>query len=367
MNKPPVILLVYANDRVDPSRHLRSLADEIGLIRDALQPAEQAGLCQVLIEANASAERVLSVFQDARYRHRIAVFHYAGHADGYRLLLESATGQPPTDGSAAHAAGLAAFLGEQRGLELVFFNGCSTAPQVQGLLDAGCPAVIATSQAIDDRVAMEFASSFYQGFGGGAGLESAFKAAVAATRTTHGDSPRGLYWGGAPDSPPLAERWPWDFHLKPGAEQARHWNLPEAAGDPLFGLPPLPQFDLPESPFRHLSWFDREHAEVFFGRAFQVRELFDRITAPDAPPILLFYGQSGVGKSSVLAAGLLPRLEASHRVRYLRRDRALGLFGTLMQPLGSAADGPGAAWHQAEADAQAPVMLILDQVEEEVT
>ncbi len=369
--QPPAILLVYANDRVDPSRHLRSLADEIGLIRDALRAAEQAGLCQVLIEANASAGRVLQVFQDDRYRGRIAVFHYAGHADGYRLLLESATGQPPTNQGAnrgaAHAAGLAAFLGEQRGLELVFLNGCSTAPQVQGLLDAGCPAVIATSQAIDDRVATELAGFFYQGLGGGAGLESAFKAAVAATRTTHGDSPRGLYWGGASEPTPLAERWPWDFHTKPGAERAQHWNLPEAADDPLFGLPGLPRLDLPDSPFRHLSWFDREHAEVFFGRAFQVRELFDRITAPDAPPILLFYGQSGIGKSSVLAAGLLPRLEASHRVHYLRRDPALGLFGTLMQPLGARIDEPGAAWHQAETAAGVPLLLILDQAEEVFT
>ena len=365
--QPPVILLVYANDRVDPSRHLRNLSAEIGLIRDALQPAEQAGLCQVLIEANAGADRIFSVFQDPRYRSRIAVLHYAGHADEYRLMLESAAGGTPADQGAAHAAGLAAFLGEQRGLQLVFLNGCSTAPQVQGLLDAGCPAVIATSQAIDDGVAMEFAARFYQGLGGGIGLESAFKAAVAAARTTHGDSPRGLYWGSASEPTPLAERWPWDFHTKPGADRAQHWNLPEAADDPLFGLPALPQLDLPTSPFRHLSWFDREHAEVFFGRPFQVRELFDRITAPDAPPILLFYGQSGVGKSSVLAAGLLPRLEASHRVHYRRRDPALGLFGTLMQPLGAGVDEPGAAWRQAETDAKAPLLLILDQAEEVFT
>jgi WD40 repeat protein len=379
----PIILLVYANDRVDPSRHLRSLADEIGLIRDALRPAEQAGLCRVVIEANASAERVLTAFQDAGCRHRIAVFHYAGHADGYRLLLEATTGQRLADPhahtgvhvlanegnhqGAAHAAGLAAFLGAQRGLELVFLNGCSTAPQVQGLLDAGCPAVVATSQAIDDQVAAAFAGAFYRGLGGGAGLASAFDMAGAAIRTTHGDEPRGLYWGAAAGAPPLTDRWPWELCIRPGAEPARHWNLPEAAGDPLFGLPALPRLDLPDSPFRHLSWFDREHAEVFFGRAFQVRDLFDRVTAPDAPPILLFYGQSGVGKSSVLAAGLLPRLEASHRVHYLRRDPVLGLLGTLMQPLGAGVDEPGTAWHQAEVQASAPLLLILDQAEEVFT
>ena len=368
--QPPVILLIYANDRVDPAHHLRNLSVEVGRIRDALQSAVQHRLCEVVIEANADADRIFSVFQDARYRNRIAVLHYAGHADEGRLLLESAAGGSPSGPSGqgtVHAAGLAAFLGGQRGLELVFLNGCSTAPQVQGLLDANCPAVIATAQAIDDQVAMEFATLFYRGLGGGAGLESAFNDAVAATRTTHGDSPRGLYWGAVTDSPPLAERWPWEIHIRPGAEPARHWNLPEAAGDPLFGLPALPHLDLPESPFRHLSWFDREHAEVFFGRAFQVRELFDRITAPDAPPILLFYGQSGVGKSSVLAAGLLPRLEINHRVHYLRRDPVLGLFGTLIQPLGAGGDEPLTAWRQAETDASVPLLLILDQVEEVFT
>jgi len=366
-NEPPVILLVYANDRVDPANHLRSLADEIGLIRDTLQPAKQAGHCEVLIEGNASAERVFAVFQDAQYRNRIAILHYAGHADGYRLLLESAAGGASSARGAAQAAGLAAFLGEQRGLELVFLNGCSTAPQVEGLLQANCPAVIATSQAIDDRVAMDFAVHFYRGLGGGVGLETAFKEAVAATRTTRGDNPRGLYWGSPTDSAAPTDRWPWELRIKPGAERAAYWNLPEVVGDPLFGLPALPMLDLPQSPFRHLDWFARKHALVFFGRAFQVRALYDRITAPDAAPILLVHGESGVGKSSVLAAGLLPRLEASHRVHYLRRDAQRGLLGSLMQPLGADLSAAGAAWRQAEANADAPLLVVLDQVEEVFT
>lgn len=342
IQKPPVIFLVYANDRVDPSQHLRNLPDEIHRIRDALKAAEQAGLCQVLHEANATADRIFSVFQDHRYRDRIAIFHYAGHADGYQLLLESADGAR----RAAHAAGLATFLREQRELELVFLNGCSTAPQVEALLnEAGCAAAITTSQAIDDEVAMTFAEQFYRGLAGGQGLESAFHAATGSIRADRGDDPRALYWGDASASAPVADRWPWELRVKSGAEErVRRWNLPEAAGDPLFGLPGLPPLDLPESPFRHLSWFDREHAAVFFGRGFQIRELYNRVTAADAAPLLLFYGESGVGKSSVLAAGLLPRLESSHCVHYLRRDSALGLLGTLMQPLGPATDALGAAW-----------------------
>lgn len=362
--KPPVILLVYANDRIDPARHLRNLSEEIGQIRDALRPAEDAGLCEVVIEANAGAERILTVFQDARYRNRIAVFHYAGHADGFGLLTEGARGAV-----GAHAAGLAAFLGEQRGLELVFLNGCSTAPQLQGLLDAGCPAVIATARAVDDQVAMDFASHFYRGLAGGANLESAFDTAAGATRTRHGDSPRGLYWGVAAEPGASKDQWPWALGIAPGADALRDWTLREAADDPLFGLPDLPaDIGLPqEGPFRHLSWFERQHARVFFGRAHEVRQLFETVKDPDSAPILLVYGQSGVGKSSLLDAGLLPRLEADFSVRYLRRDRDLGLLGTVLHALDSDAERLDQAWGRAESSAGRPLLVVLDQVEEVYT
>jgi hypothetical protein len=85
---------------------------------------------------------------------------------------------------------------------------------------------------------------------------------------------------------------------------------------------------LPETPYRHLNWFTRKDAEIFFGRGHQIRELYDRLTAPRTAPIILFYGQSGVGKSSILDAGLIPRLERDHEVRYLRRTQG-GLLDTL--------------------------------------
>ncbi|MFY7892034.1 MAG: hypothetical protein ACOVOJ_05070 [Pirellula sp.] len=48
----------------------------------------------------------------------------------------------------------------------------------------------------------------------------------------------------------------------------------------------------------------------------------NRLTAPNTAPILLFYGQSGIGKSSILDAGLIPRLEQGFEVRYLRKRRS---------------------------------------------
>ncbi|MFK7845833.1 MAG: hypothetical protein AB8G77_11055, partial [Rhodothermales bacterium] len=129
---------------------------------------------------------------------------------------------------------------------------------------------------------------------------------------------------------------------------------------PLDGLPPLPEMDLPASPYRRLQWFRREDAGVFFGRGFETRALYDALTKRWSDPIVLFYGESGVGKSSLLAAGLLPRLESSCEVRYARRNRSLGLLGTLAEVLQD--EDVAGAWRRQETDR--PLIVILDQVEE---
>ena len=118
----PVIFLAFANDRDDQARYLRNLPEERRRIRESLGEAEDAGLCEVIRLANATLDEIFDTFQDADYRDRITVFHYGGHASGYSLLLESAEGQR----ASAHAEGFARFLGQQRGLQLVFLNGCST-------------------------------------------------------------------------------------------------------------------------------------------------------------------------------------------------------------------------------------------------
>lgn len=365
----PIIFLASANDRADGIGYLRNLPDEMRRIRTALEPVERAGLCELITRQNATLEDILAVFQQAEHRNRIAIFHYAGHANGYQLLLEDREG----GGALADAGGLADFLAQQRGLEFVFLNGCSTQPQVQGLLGAGIGAVVATAQAIDDTVATRFAESFYQSLAGSATLEQAYHEAVATQHTMHGNNTRAAYLttvNGVPvDNLPEHSRWPWMLYTRDGAEITGQWSLPKAANDPLFGLPALPLTDLPQSPFRHLSWFRREDAALFFGRGHQIRELYSRITNATGAPIILFYGQSGVGKSSLLAAGLLPRLEATHTVRYQRRHREQGVLGALAEAMGVRNKQPTAeqlsdAWLGLEAEDKQPVVLLLDQVEE---
>ena len=368
--QPVAVFFAFANDRAERlAPYLRNLPEEQRQVRDAMAAAVEAGLCEVVERANATVDEVLDVFQDPKYRDRVALFHFGGHAGGAELLLESATGE----GTVAHAGGLARFLGSQRGLELVFLNGCSSRGQVQGLLDAGVLAVIATSQSIDDGVATEFSTRFYKALASGVPIRTAYAEAQAAVQTRRGDLARGTYRSFVPELE-AEDRWPWDLYVAPGAEdRAARWSLPLAARDPLFGLPSPPAMDLPPSPFKHLNWFTREDAEVFFGRGREIRDLYEAVTLPDAAPIVLLLGATGVGKSSLLAAGLAPRLEATHEVIYLRRDGAQGLAGTLaraFEAAGSEGDGAaadldlGAAWRAREEAAGKPLVVILDQVEE---
>jgi hypothetical protein len=361
----PVLFFAFANDRGAGSGagYLRNLPEEARRLRKALERAERAGLCEAVVRQNATAADVLDVFQDERYRDQVAVFHYGGHADGYRLLLESAAGEP----AAARAGGLAAFLGLQRTLTLVFLNGCSTGPQVQGLLDAGVPTVVATASAIEDAAATEFAGRFYAALGNGATVRRAFDEAAAAVTISRTGATRDLLGGGTTELDVL----PWHLLVGEGAEVAAEWSLPKAAGDPLFGLPTLPPGDLPENPYLEpLAWYGSDHAEVFFGRGYQVRELFDRVTDPGAPPIILLFGRSGVGKSSLLAAGLQPRLAvAGYASRYVRRDPLRGLAATLCDALAppGTATPPGDAWRDTEKALGRPLVVIVDQVDESLT
>ena len=372
-DKKPVIFLAFANEQGDVNEqgYLRGLPDESRLLRSILEQADDAGLCELVVETNARLDDILKKFQDPKYVDRIAIFHFAGHANDYQLALESTGGQV----HAADARGLATVFGQQAGgMKLVFLNGCSTQIQAQGLLEANVSAVIATSRAIEDSVATQFAGYFYKEMAAGATLERAFKVAEGATIAKYGSDTRNLYRkiGTISNKEIIVEDNPWHLYVRPGSESRLNYNLPDATGNPLLGLPPLPEKDLPAKPYKNLNWFTSKDAEVFFGRGYQIRELYQFITNPSAAPIILFCGQTGVGKSSLLAAGLIPRLENRkenpHTVRYFRRTRGKGLATMFSEELNSAPEVPFLeAWSALETKTDNPVSMVVDQLEEVFT
>ena len=78
-----------------------------------------------------------------------------------------------------------------------------------------------------------------------------------------------------------------------------------APGHPL-NLPPAPDLTDELNPYRGLKSYDQQHAPLFFGREDEIKELTALV---DQQSFLAVLGASGTGKSSLVKAGVLPRLE----------------------------------------------------------
>src|SRR5262249_34666799 len=85
----------------------------------------------------------------------------------------------------------------------------------------------------------------------------------------------------------------------------------------------------PETPWLGLDPFTEEVREYFFGRDDELRDLFQRVVHK---PLTVFFGRSGLGKTSLLQAALVPRLrDAGFLPIVLRLDFAEGAAPLLQQ------------------------------------
>jgi hypothetical protein len=105
-----------------------------------------------------------------------------------------------------------------------------------------------------------------------------------------------------------------------------------------------------QAPYRGLSRFEPADRDIFFGRDRLVRDLLALTTTHR---VVTVFGPSGIGKSSLLRAGLVPRLQESETapaaIRLLTPgERPLSRHRAAFVP----ADAPGDTW------------LIVDQFEE---
>ncbi|AFZ11646.1 WD40 repeat-containing protein [Crinalium epipsammum PCC 9333] len=73
-------------------------------------------------------------------------------------------------------------------------------------------------------------------------------------------------------------------------------------------LQKAPLLDEKSNPYRGLESFDEAHQELFFGRQRVINELYAHLSKREKPPLTVVLGASGTGKSSLVKAGLLPRL-----------------------------------------------------------
>ena len=98
------------------------------------------------------------------------------------------------------------------------------------------------------------------------------------------------------------------LRYRPGREQ-RHAEVVHALDQSGYGPETSYRWDVHASPYPGLAPFEADRAAVFFGREQDIRELEGYLNPDRATSaVILIAGASGTGKSSLIRAGLLPRL-----------------------------------------------------------
>lgn len=144
---------------------------------------------------------------------------------------------------------------------------------------------------------------------------------------------------------------------------------------------------LPERPYKLLDYYEPKDAGIFFGREAEIRRLVSLI---HAHRLVLLYGASGAGKTSLLLAGAVPRLERAdpaYETLYVRalEDPAQAIRRAIARKLAEQRASAGAphpspttqppndpatasslvdVLHTATQALDRPLVLILDQFEE---
>lgn len=212
MNQAPIIFTAFANN--SDEGHLACLKDESSQIKNALLPLEEKDFIKLEREESMELSELYKVL--LTYKDRVAIFHFAGHAGGTGVLLESGHAQ------------IAGLLGEQEQLKLVFLNGCSTQGQVDEYFKQGIKAVIATTAPIQDTKAKDFATKFYEALAQKRTIKRAFHLAKSYIQAQYKNSPnidiieRGE--GPMMEIPKAAD---WLLYIKKGhKEEILNWHLP---------------------------------------------------------------------------------------------------------------------------------------------
>jgi hypothetical protein len=340
-----VVILAFSDARQD----LKYLEEENDGIQRALKLVKD---CSIRSIEKANTEKIVQQFDSSEVFDRfITVFHYAGHSDAFNLVFNDRN---------VHSVDFAGFLCNYPGLSLVFLNGCSNAEQVKALLDAGVKAIIATSTNIDDKSASDFAVQFYKHLANGASIRKAFDAAQSFKKFRGGKNRKASTTLNTDDVAPG------DFPWKLYPEKNHHhtdWRLSD-------GNVPLPvrnEDRKPVAPYKSLASFTSDDAEIFFGRKAQILDLYNHAINRRGPNIVFVYGQSGVGKSSLLEAGLIPILKNNSDVFYFTGYKRIEQFLdeiTRFKMKYEDSKKPFNPWDFFESTKRGVKVIIFDQIEE---
>ena len=269
-----------------------------------------------------------------------AVVHFSGHGGQDGLFFQTVEGRTQVVSPAAIAE---TFGAAGASVKLVVLSACYSEPPAEALL-AHVDCVVGMSDALHDDMARAFAIGFYGALGDHESVAAAYR---------HGNAAISLEGLSDVERPQLKVRDGFD-----------------AAQLVLAAVTPGVQVALP-CPYPGMRPYSADDAAHFHGRDAEIDELLGRLRAGEREIYVI--GPSGSGKSSLVAAGVLPRLARGvaglgpFLVRSMRPgEQPAARLGELLEVLrGGLATPAGAiAALLARRAPGASVLIVIDQLEE---
>jgi hypothetical protein len=331
--------------RVEPLRRLpiwskpRVIAAINPDIYDEMHEDQKQKLDQFLAETGIARVGSMAELEQAMEEGYPQLFYYLGHATPDYLTLGNQETVTPSDLRNL----LRSFDDRERpeGM-LAFLNACQTAEAGQAgsflevLHSFGFTGAIATEQQTIDNFANELGLAFLRGF-----LQEGRPLGELLHELRLTMAPLGLLYGA--HCPP-------EIRVRNVAEDALAPQLAIHETGRVAGVrlqaPALKVMaravaqppELPAQPYRSLGYFDRADRALFTGRDSDIVRFAATLDRPDTR-ILILHGESGLGKSSFLRAGVIPYLEEECvGYRFLRRaDQTIVMINLAKDPIGQIA------------------------------
>ena len=252
------ILILAANPKT--TSRLR-LDEEIREIDEGLKNSNQFKLVQKWAVRQRD-------FYRAILEYKPQIIHFCGHSTGDDgIVLEDEIGQSVSMGTETLSRLFKLFA--VKGVECVVLNACYSQVQAKAISQY-IKYVIGMNKAIGDKAAINFAVAFYDALVAGENVQFAYDLGCSQLVELNEDSTPVLK---------ITEIYPADIQFIAG--------------------------DIPPNPYLGLSAFAQKDAAFFFGREKFTDELFEMA---HQQPLVAVIGASGSGKSSVVFAGLIPKL-----------------------------------------------------------
>ncbi len=254
------ILVLAANPKNTSSLRL---GEEVREIDEGLRRASQREQFRL--------EQKWAVRQRDFYRaildYQPQIVHFSGHGTGSDgIVLEDETDLPVQVNALALTSMFKLFA--TKGVECVLLNACYSEVQAKAI-SQHVNYVIGMNQAVGDKAAIAFSVAFYDALAAGEQMEFAYELGCSQLVNY------------------LEQQTPVLFKK-----------------DPLSIIQPFVEI-IPPNPYQELAAFGEKDADFFFGRETFVNGL---VEAVNKQPLVGVIGPSGSGKSSVVYAGLIPKL-----------------------------------------------------------